>query len=41
MLVVLDEGDLLNPDETIKRYQMGVDTKFLVEHFGGGDLEEE
>jgi hypothetical protein len=36
MLVVLDDEDLANPEDTIKLYKMGVDTNFLVDHLGGG-----
>lgn len=36
MLIVHDDDDLLNPKETIRRYELGIDTNFLVKHFGGG-----
>jgi hypothetical protein len=31
----LDEEDLLHPKECIKRIKMGIDTSYLVRHFGG------
>jgi len=34
---VLDEDDVLNPEETLRRYKLGIDTKYLVKHFGEGD----
>jgi hypothetical protein len=34
LLVVLDEDDILNPEETLRRYELGIDTKYLVKHFG-------
>ena len=35
--MVLDEDDILNPSETIDRYKQGIDTNFLVKHFGQGE----
>jgi hypothetical protein len=32
---VHDEDDLLDPENTIKRYKAGIDVEYLVRHFGG------
>ena len=37
LLVVLDEDDILHPEDTINRYRQGIDTNFLVKHFGQGE----
>jgi len=34
MLIVHDDDDLLNPQETIRRYELGIDTAFMVKHLG-------
>jgi len=34
---MLDEDDFLNPEETIQRYKLGINTDFLVRHFGQDD----
>lgn len=34
LLAVLDEDDILNAEETIRREQMGIDIDFLVRHVG-------
>ena len=39
MLIVHDDDDLLNPQETIRRYELGIDTTFMVKHLGQGNLE--
>jgi hypothetical protein len=37
LLAVLDEDDILNADETIRRQKLGIDINYLVKHFGEGD----
>jgi hypothetical protein len=39
MLIVHDDDDLLNPQETIRRYELGIDTTFMVKHLGQGNLD--
>ena len=34
LLVVLDDDDLLNPNQTLERYKLGIDMNYLVKHFG-------
>ena len=33
-ILMLDEDDILNYEETLRRYELGIDTNFLVKHFG-------
>jgi hypothetical protein len=39
MLVVLDTEDYLNAKETIQRYELGIDTAYLVKYLGQGDMD--
>lgn len=34
----LDEDDILHPEETIRRLELGIDTSYLVVHFGKGSV---
>ena len=36
----LDEDDILNPEETLERHELGIDTSFLVKHLGKGSVED-
>jgi hypothetical protein len=36
VLATLDEDDILNPKETLRRQELGVDIDFMVKRLGGG-----
>lgn len=37
----LDEDDFLNPAETLRRQELGLDMDFMVQHIGKGDSDDE
>lgn len=39
VLPTLDEDDILNPDETLRRHKMGIDINYLVKYFGKGEMQ--
>ena len=38
LLAELDEDDILNPEDAIKRYYGGIDMDYMVELVGGDDM---